>query len=212
MRVRLLACLLSLLLLSAASAPAKTSHAVWPEINGMLLMNKTDSTRPLEARPGYEAFAGQDPSYSCDEVQKRGKCQQFFVECASVPGAHCPHGGKVISTRRVHNELLGGHGSDTIHAGPLGTVIWGDYKPSGQGTKQVDRIWGGAGRDFIYGSHGKNIVRAGGGNDYVKAHFTQSGSLIDCGPGKDVLYIPKKTRPKVKIRNCETVSAKTLGY
>ncbi len=30
-----------------------------------------------------------------------------------------------------HNELLGGHGNDTIHAGPAGDVIWGDSQAEG---------------------------------------------------------------------------------
>ena len=44
--------------LLAASANANTSHDGWPQINGMLLMNKTDSSRPLDARPGRDPFHG----------------------------------------------------------------------------------------------------------------------------------------------------------
>ena len=33
-----------------------------------------------------------------------------------------------------HNELLGGGGSDTIHAGPAGDVIWGDSHAEGNDT------------------------------------------------------------------------------
>ena len=29
----------------------------------------------------------------------------------------------------LHNELLGGNGSDTLYAGNVGDVLWGDYKP-----------------------------------------------------------------------------------
>src|SRR5437764_12544222 len=39
-----------------------------------------------------------------------------------------------------HNELLGGHGDDTLRAGHIGDVLWGDYKPSVQATTQVRRI------------------------------------------------------------------------
>src|SRR3954447_14897810 len=63
----------------AATAVASTSHDGWPEINGVLLMNKNDSPRPLDARPGQDPFGGQDDSYSCDEEHLRGSCQQRFV-------------------------------------------------------------------------------------------------------------------------------------
>ena len=55
-----------------ATAAANTSHEGWPRIDGMLLMNKTDAPRPLDARPGHDPFAGTDPRYSCDAVHKRG--------------------------------------------------------------------------------------------------------------------------------------------
>jgi hypothetical protein len=51
-------------------AGANTSHDGWPTITGMLLMNKTDSSRPLDARPGHDPFHGTDSVYSCDAVHK----------------------------------------------------------------------------------------------------------------------------------------------
>ena len=109
-----------------------------------------------------------------------------------------------MTNRHGHNELLGGHGSDTIHAGPWGDVMWGDYKPSGQPTSQHDRIWGGAGRDHIYASHGRNAIRAGGGNDWIKAHF--GGGLVNCGGGNDLLYISRRAQKHYKIRNCQQIT------
>jgi RTX calcium-binding nonapeptide repeat (4 copies) len=185
---------------AAPGAEASTSHEGWPRIDGVLLMNKTDSSRPLDARPGFDPFAGTDPSYSCDAVHKRGKCQRRFVPAAA---------GRVMTSRHGHNELLGGHGSDTIHAGPWGDVIWGDYKPSGQPARQHDRLWGGPGRDHIYASHGKNAIRAGGGNDWIKAHF--GFGLVNCGAGNDLLYISRRAQKHYKIRNCERISHQTLG-
>jgi hypothetical protein len=52
--------------LAAALASANTSHDGWPKIDGVLLMNKTDGSRPLDARPGHDPFAGRDRRYSCD--------------------------------------------------------------------------------------------------------------------------------------------------
>jgi hypothetical protein len=177
----------------AASAPANTSHEGWPKIDGVLLMNKQDQSRPLDARPGHDLFGGTDPSYSCDGLHKNRSC------------AH--HSGTVA--RRGHNELLGGHGNDTIYAGPRGDVIWGDYKPSGQPSSQVDRIYGGNSRDIIFAGHGTNFIRAGGGNDWVKAHFGRG--IIDCGGGRDVLYVSRRAQKSYRIRHCERISHKTLG-
>jgi Ca2+-binding RTX toxin-like protein len=187
-------------LAAAPGAGASTSHEGWPRIDGVLLMNKTDSSRPLDARPGFDPFAGTDPRYSCDAVHKRGKCQRRFVPAAA---------GRVVTSRHGHNELLGGHGSDTIHAGRWGDVLWGDYKPSGQPSTQADTIVGGAGRDHIYASHGTNAIAAGGGRDWIKAHFGRG--TIDCGSGRDLLYISRRAQRGYTIRSCERISHKTLG-
>src|SRR3954452_5044553 len=106
----------------AAAATANTSHDGWPKIDGVLLMNKTDGSRPLDARPRRDPFGGRDRRYSCDAIHKRGQCHR---RCVRRRGAH----GHVMTGRHGHNELLGGHGGDTIHAGPWGDVLWGDYKP-----------------------------------------------------------------------------------
>jgi Ca2+-binding RTX toxin-like protein len=186
--------------ITATSAAANTSHDGWPRINGMLLMNKTDLARPLDARPGHDPFGGTDPRYSCDAVHKRGSCQKRMVHTAA---------GVVVTSRSGHNELLGGHGNDALHAGPWGDVLWADYKPSGQPSSQVDNMRGGAGKDFIYASHGTNVIDAGPGADHVKAHFGRG--TIDCGPGNDILYVSRKAQRHYKIRNCDRISHKTLG-
>jgi Ca2+-binding RTX toxin-like protein len=188
--------------LLAAVATANTSHEGWPKIDGVLLMNKTDSRRPLDARPGHDPFGGRDRRYSCDAIHKRGKCHRRFVRRRGVRG-------RVMTARHGHNELLGGHGSDQIYAGPWGDVLWADYKPSGQPTTQRDVVVGGAGRDFIYASHGHNTIDAGAGNDWLKAHYGRGS--INCGPGNDLLYVSRRAQRGYKIRNCERISHKTLG-
>jgi len=219
MRTLVITLLLGAAVVPAPTAIANTSHDGWPTIDGMLLMNKDDSNRPLDARPGHDPFGGQDDRYSCDAEHLRGSCQEHFVN----PGGGAPvaDGGRgnadtgagpglVVRNERVHSELLGGHGDDTLYAGPAGDVLWGDYKPSGQPSSQVDVIVGGAGRDFIYASHGKNTIKAGAGNDWLKAHYGRGS--IDCGPGRDLLYISRKARKHYRVRGCETISHKTLGY
>jgi Ca2+-binding RTX toxin-like protein len=187
---------------SAGPASANTSHEGWPRINGMLLMNKLDQSRPLDATPGHDPFGGQDPAYRCDGTHKSQSCLSASTHRTAT--------GFVVKATGRHNELLGGHGNDTILAGPNGDVLWADYKPSGQPSTQHDRIAGGAGNDFIYASHGTNEIAAGSGNDYIKAHYGRG--TIDCGGGRDVLYISRKAQRQYHIAGCETVSHRTLGY
>jgi hypothetical protein len=201
---RSLAVLLPLaLLLAAALAPASASaladHSGWPPMD-MLLMNKTDSSRPLDHRPGHDPFGGRDGDYRCDAIHgTSSSCVKRFERSGR---------GYVVTSKPGHAWLLGGHGNDVIHAGPWGDVIWGDYKPSGQPTSQHDRLIGGAGPDFIYPSHGRNIVKAGAGNDVIHGHFGRGH--IDCGPGRDVLYVRKHHRRAWKtIKNCEVISTQT---
>ena len=106
-------------------------------------------------------------------------------------------------------KLLGGHGDDSLHAGPWGDVLWADYKPSGQPSTQHDQVFGGPGNDFIYAGHGANTIAAGGGDDYVKVHFGRGS--IDCGGGRDILYVSRRATRHYTIRGCERVSHKTLG-
>jgi hypothetical protein len=189
----------------SAVANANTSHAGWPEIDGMLLMNKLDQSRPLDGRPGQDPFGGTDPAYSCDGLHKSSEC---------IPGlpalATSVEGSRVIPADIGHNELLGGHGNDTIYAGPAGDVLWGDYKPSGQPSTQWDRLTGGPGNDFIYASHGTNIIDTGLGRDVVHAHFGRG--KIHCGSAATTLFISRKSRPRYRISGCRRISYKTLGY
>jgi hypothetical protein len=198
---RLLALTLFLSLWPAALASANTSHKGWPKINGMLLINKTDTSRPLDGRPGQDPFGHQDPRYSCDGIHLNGSCQRRLVAGPTGP---------VVTGAPGHNELLGGHGSDTIFAGPWGDVLWGDYKPSHQPSTQLDTIYGGPGRDFIYAGHGRNIINAGAGAVWVKAHF--GAGTVDCGPGRDLLFISRRAQRHFTIVNCERISHRTLGF
>jgi hypothetical protein len=150
------------------SAAAMASHDGWPPMH-MLLMNKDDSSRPLDARPGFDPFGGLDAGYSCDSLHKMSSsCAGRFVRNADRTGF-------VITERRGHSRLLGGHGDDTLHASPWGDVLWGDYKPTG--------------------------------NDVIHGHFGHG--RIDCGPGRDVVYVHGAHRHRYNLKGCEVVSTKT---
>ena len=192
-----LLCVLALTLLPVVSTTANTSHAGWPGINGMLLMNKLDQNRPLDARPGHDPFGNTDPQYRCDGLHQNASCVGLGRSCSRHP-RRCRHGGVVASAAR-HNELLGGHGNDRIHAGPWGDVIWGDWQRSGNNSWQHDILSGQDGRDVIYSSHGHNVIRGGRGNDLIWAFYGRG--RIDCGPGIDTLRLRRHT-PFTYVR-CE---------
>jgi Ca2+-binding RTX toxin-like protein len=158
----LLAIVVVALAVPLSGAVAKTSHAGWPDIDGVLKMNKTDGDAPLKG------------------------------------------------TASKHNELLGGHGNDTLVAGDAGDVLWGDYKPCCQPESQVDHIRGGAGNDFIYASHGANYIHTGGGVDVVHAHFGRGA--IWCDSATVTVFLSHRSKRGYKLHGCRHISFKTLGY
>jgi Ca2+-binding RTX toxin-like protein len=194
---RLLPLTLLLALVPVAAVFAKASHAGWPKITGMLLMNSKDQSRPLDGRPGQDLFDGTDPSYSCDGRHRKSACLRSFSrrKVTTVPADI------------GHNELLGAHGNDSIHAGPAGDVIWGDYKPCCQPTKQVDYLYGGPGKDFIYASHGKNYIYAGGGRDVVHGHFGRGE--IHCDSPQVLVYLSHRSRRVYHLFGCKRISYAT---
>ncbi len=101
-----------------------------------------------------------------------------------------------------NDELLGHHGSDRLSGGAGKDVLWGDWDPSNNNTRQHDVLRGGPGNDFIYPSHGSTQVYGGSGNDYVWAFYGHG--FIDCGPGKDTVRI--RLGGAFKTRGCETIN------
>jgi Ca2+-binding RTX toxin-like protein len=102
-----------------------------------------------------------------------------------------------------NDELMGHHTSDTLRGFGGSDVLWGDYDPNGQPASQVDRIFGGPGEDFIYGSHGRNVIRGGAGNDAISVHYGRG--RVNCGPGRDIYHVARSRRKNYRFRNCEKV-------
>jgi RTX calcium-binding nonapeptide repeat (4 copies) len=100
-----------------------------------------------------------------------------------------------------NDELLGHHGSDRLDGGAGHDVLWGDWDPRNNPTRQRDVLIGGAGNDYIYPSHGTTTVKAGPGKDYIWAFYGKG--VIDCGPGYDTVRV--RLNGAFRLRNCERV-------
>ena len=109
---------------------------------------------------------------------------------------------RLVGTRRS-DELLGHHGSDVLSGRGRSDVLWGDHDGTGQPASQTDLIYGGAGNDFIYGSHGRNVIQGGRGNDAISVHYGRG--FVDCGPGRDIYHVARSRRKGYRFRNCEKV-------
>lgn len=196
--------LLLLAVAPLAQAAGRPDVARWPAKASMILIqNDADQARHLDGRTGYEPFDGTAPWQECNK-----KCEAALVPCPDG-ATTCRPGTKVWGDAQRNLKLLGGHGNDVIEGSPFTDVLWGDFKPSGQPTSQVDVIDGGAGDDFIYTSHGRNTVTGGPGNDYIVARFSRG--TIDCGPGRDVVFVSKKSRAATKFKGCEKITRGPLN-
>jgi Ca2+-binding RTX toxin-like protein len=100
-----------------------------------------------------------------------------------------------------NDELLGHHGDETLVGAGGDDIIWGDWDPKGNTTKQRETLSGGDGNDWLYPSHGRTTVRGGAGRDYVWAYYGKG--TIDCGPGVDTARV--RTNGAFKLHNCEKV-------
>jgi hypothetical protein len=101
----------------------------------------------------------------------------------------------------LNDEILGGHGNDRISGMGGNDVLWGDKNPTNNNTWQHDTLSGGPGSDWIYPSHGTNIVDAGPGSDHVKAYYGHGS--IDCGPGYDIAQV--RMNNAYTLHNCEHI-------
>jgi RTX calcium-binding nonapeptide repeat (4 copies) len=100
-----------------------------------------------------------------------------------------------------NDELLGHHGSDTLDGGAGDDILWGDWDPRGNTTRQRDVLRGGPGDDWLYPSHGRSVVEGGPGDDHVWAFY--GGGTIDCGPGDDTVRV--RMNGAFRLTGCEHV-------
>jgi hypothetical protein len=204
--------LLAALMLARAAAPSgaitKADHSDWPTIDGALVINRDNSRRPIDMRPGRDPFQHTDPSYSCDGIHKNNAC---FIKAGACQarGKFCAAPPVMPANSRKHHELLGGHGNDTIYAGNAGDVIWGDYNYPTNPATQRDRLTGGPGPDFIHASHGYNDIRTGGGRDAVRARYGRG--VIRCDSSSAVVNLSRRSKKTYKLIGCKHVTLRAVG-
>jgi hypothetical protein len=147
-------------------------------------------------------------------------------QCSEGNGRKTPGGGELVSHKgwpaitgilwkvldsRDHertgtednDELLGHHGDDKVVGLDGKDVLWGDWELKGNGSNQSDVLRGGNGNDFLYPSHGKNLMYGGRGNDRIVAYYGHG--VIDCGPGTGDFAQTRWQSSAYRVRNCERV-------
>ena len=143
------------------------------------------------------AFANHIPGHQCSDCASHEEWPKITGKFKKATGGH----SRTYKGGARSDELLGHHGSDTLSGRGGSDVLWGDHDPVGQPAGQNDLIFGGDGNDFIYGSHGRNVINAGAGNDAISVHYGRG--IVDCGPGRDIYHVAKSRKRGYKFRNCE---------
>ena len=170
------------------------------------------------AFPAAGLSSSGDPDQVCGHPRAGEQCDPGNGRTTAGGGEKVSHRGwpavtgvlwKVLDSgnhRKVggpdNDELLGHHGSDTIAGGPGNDILWADWDPRNNNTRQHDVLRGGPGNDFLYPSHGTNAVDGGPGNDYIWAFYGHG--VIDCGPGQDTVRV--RMNGAYRLRGCEVVN------
>lgn len=141
-------------------------------------------------------------------------------------------GTDVIDGGDGDDTLFGGPGGEKIDAGAGNDTIDGGTGGDGiYGREGNDAIRGDAGRDTIYGAAGEDQLDGGSGDDYLSGGDgadeivagpgadTVSGGrgaddirvadgdhdVVDCGSGRDTVYVEQDAPTRDTLKSCETV-------
>lgn len=144
-------------------------------------------------------FASHIPGHACAGCASHEEWPAIDGKVKKATGGRA----KTYKGTPRSDELLGHHGSDVLSGRGGSDVVWGDHDPIGQPASQNDLIFGGDGNDFIYGSHGRNVIRGGRGNDAISVHYGRG--IVDCGPGRDIYHVARSRKRAYTFRNCEKV-------
>lgn len=141
-------------------------------------------------------------------------------------------GGDKIAGGEGNDTLLGrsgaetidaGAGDDVIDGGTAGDVLFGregdDAIRGDAGSDRIsgsygaDTIDGGSGNDTISGSYGADEITGGPGGDRIDAGTANdvirvaddAQDVVDCGPGRDTVYVEITAPARDSLTNCEVV-------
>ncbi len=178
------------------SGPRSADHLDSMRLRLSLLMAVLATSAALPAAASADHIVGM-PCSSCASHDQWPRIDIENVQRSDKEGT------TRLSGSEVNDELMGHHTSDVLQGFGGSDVLWGDFDPVGQPPSQVDRIYGGTGEDFIYGSHGRNIIRGGPGNDAISVHYGRG--VVNCGPGRDIYHVARSRRKNYRFRNCEKV-------
>jgi RTX calcium-binding nonapeptide repeat (4 copies) len=92
-------------------------------------------------------------------------------------------------------RVLGGHGDDRISGSAANSALVGD---AGE-----DRLHAFAGKDILVGGPGHDQLYGGADDDRIHADHDDRDRKINCGPGRDKVFIDRELDPRPK--NCEQV-------
>jgi Ca2+-binding RTX toxin-like protein len=108
--------------------------------------------------------------------------------------AHADH-----LTGTARPDLINGEGGNDVIRG-----LGGDDDLRGGEISGLDTLYGGPGNDVLRLVNGGRAY-GGPGNDTIYAVYLFTRSVIDCGPGNDLLFLTDETRQNVTIRGCEKI-------
>jgi len=186
---------LALATLFATLLPASLALAAAPRLSERELASFCIQAKPAD---GCQDGAGRRTKGGGAKVSHKGWPRIFGVFWI----VRSQTAGRAFTGSHLNDELLGHHGSDRIRGGDGHDVIWGDWDPNNNNTRQHDVLDGGPGNDWIYSSHGYNVIRGGPGRDYIWAYYGRG--TIDCGPGRNDTARVRLVN-EYKIKNCERI-------
>jgi Ca2+-binding RTX toxin-like protein len=103
------------------------------------------------------------------------------------------------------DRLYGREGNDTIKGDAGRDTLYGSYgNDTLDGGSSDDYLSGSYGSDEIIGGPGGDDIFAGTGNDEIRS-ADDSADHVDCGPGRDTVYVESTAPARDFLNNCETV-------